>query len=76
MAMKKPSKPKYRPLPKAPKMTASAEAWKRYDAKVSDISKENQKKKAAYEAAVKAYDVAMKQREAIKAKARNAKAKL
>lgn len=76
MSLRKPTKPKYKAQPKAPRMTASPEAWKRYDAKVSEISKENLKRKAAYESAVKAYENAIKQREAIKAKARNAKAKL
>lgn len=76
MSLRKPKSPKFKAMPKAPKMSASPESWKRYEQKVAEISKENQKRKSAYATALKAYESAIKQREAIKAKARNAKAKL
>ena len=47
--MKAPKKPKYKALPKAPKMSASKDAWKSYESKVKAITAENQKKKAEYE---------------------------
>lgn len=75
MAFTKPKQPKYRALPKAPKMKSGTEAWKRYEAKLAEVNKENQKKKSEYEKALKAYNSELKMRESIKAKARNAKAK-
>lgn len=71
--LKKPTRPKYKALPKAPKMTASKETWANYNKKVTAISAENQKLKADYEKKLKAYDAEIKQREKIKEKARNAK---
>lgn len=76
MSLRKPKSPQFKAMPKAPKMSASPESWKRYEQKVAEISKENQKRKSAYATALKAYESAIKQRVAIKAKARNAKAKL
>lgn len=69
MSFTKPRRPKYKALPKAPKMTASMESWNRYEQKRSEVTKENLKKKAAYDKAVKAYESEMKRRLAIKAKA-------
>lgn len=75
MALKKPKQPKYKAMPKAPSMKAGADAWKRYSQKADEVTKENLKKKSEYERALKAYESELKQREAIKAKVRNAKAK-
>lgn len=72
-ALKKPTRPKFKALPKAPKMTASKEVWAAYQKKVTAISAENQKLKAEYEKKVKAFENEIKQREKIKEKARNAK---
>jgi hypothetical protein len=71
--LKKPNKPKYKALPKAPKMTASKESWKSYENKVKAITTENQKVKAEYEKKLRAYEAEIKQREKIKDKARNSK---
>lgn len=71
--LKKPNKPKYKALPKAPKMTASKESWKSYESKVKSITLENQKLKSDYEKKVKAYEAEIKQREKIKDKAKNSK---
>jgi len=75
MALTRPKSPKFKAMPKAPSMKASPDAWKRYEAKVAEVTKENQKKKSQYESALKAYESEIKKREAIKTKARNAKAK-
>ena len=71
--LKKPTKPRYKAMPKAPKMNANREAWTNYNRKVTEIQTVNNKLKAEYEKALKAYDAEMKQREKIKEKARNAK---
>lgn len=76
MSFSKPKRPKYKALPKAPKMKASIEVWKRYEQRLSEVMKENLKRKAAYEAALRTYESQIKQRESIKAKARAAKSKL
>jgi hypothetical protein len=47
--MKAPKKPKFKALPKAPKMSASKEAWRNYEQKLKAVSAENAKKKAEYE---------------------------
>ena len=72
-ALRKPKKPKYKALPKAPKMSASKESWNNYNKKVTAVSVENQKLKADYERKLKAYETEIKQREKIKEKAKNAK---
>ena len=46
--MKKPVKPKFKAMPKAPKMSASKDAWKNYETKVKAITAENQKIKSEY----------------------------
>lgn len=74
--MKAPRKPKYAALPKAPKMNASDNSWKNYNARLDKVNAENMKKKAAYEKELRAYESEMKKREAIKEKAVKAKAKL
>lgn len=74
--LKKPKRPKYKALPKAPKMSASAESWKRYEAKLKAINADNQKLKAEYDKAVKNYETAIKNRERIKDIAKNARIKL
>lgn len=73
--MKAPAKPKFKAMPKAPKMSASKEAWRNYDQKLKAVTAENAKKKAEYEKAVKAYNAEVKQRQAIKDRAAKAKAK-
>ena len=73
MAVKKPNKPKFKSMPKAPKMNASKEAWANYNKKVTEIQSVNNKLKSDYEKKLKAYEAEMKQRERIKEKARNAK---
>lgn len=70
--MKKPVKPKFKAMPKAPKMSASKDAWKNYETKVKAITAENQKIKSEYEKKLKAFDAEMKARERIKEKAKNA----
>jgi hypothetical protein len=70
--MKKPVKPKFKAMPKAPKMSASKDAWKNYETKVKSITAENQKIKSEYEKKLKAFDAEMKARERIKEKAKNA----
>ena len=74
--LKKPKRPKYKALSKAPKMSASAESWKRYEAKLKAINADNQKLKAEYDKAVKNYETAIKNRERIKDIAKNARIKL
>ena len=69
MSFTKPKRPKYKAMPKAPKMTASMETWNRYEAKRKEITKENLKKKGEYEKTLKAYESEMKRRLAIKSKA-------
>lgn len=73
MALTKPKKPKFKAMPKAPKMTASDDAWKSYSKKADAVIAENRKRKAEYEKKVKAYEQSVKMRESIKAKTRNAK---
>lgn len=75
-ALRKPSRPSYKAMPKAPKMSASDETWKNYEKRVQAVIAENQKRKGEYEKKQKAYDASIKLRENIKAKARAAKAKL
>lgn len=75
-ALKKPKEPRYKALPKAPKMKASTEAWKTYESRVKSVTAENMKLKAEYEKQLKAYDSEMKKRESIKAKAKIAKSRL
>lgn len=75
-SFKKPTRPKYKAMPKAPKVTASSDVWKRYEQRVKAVSAENQKRKADYEKKLKAYETEVKMRENIKAKAQSAKAKL
>jgi hypothetical protein len=73
MAIRKPKKPQYKALPKAPKMSAATESWKRYEAKVKAVNAENQKRKSEYEKKVRAYETEMRNREKLKEKARAAK---
>lgn len=73
--MKAPKKPKFKALPKAPKMSASKEAWRNYEQKLKAVSAENAKKKAEYDRELKAYESEMKSRASIKEKAAKAKAK-
>lgn len=67
--MKAPKKPKYKALPKAPKMSASDNSWKSYDSRLKAVQAENAKLKSEYEKKLKAYEAEIKRREAIKAKA-------
>lgn len=73
MAISKPKKPRFKALPKAPKMSAATEAWKRYEQKLKEVNAENQKKKSEYEKKMKAYEAEMKSRERLKEKARSIK---
>lgn len=75
-ALKKPKEPKYKALPKAPKMKASTEAWKTYESRVKSVTTENMKLKSEYEKKLKAYNDEIKKRETIKDKARMAKNRL
>lgn len=76
MALKKPSKPKFKKLPKQPKASASTDAWKSYENKVKAIEAENDKKISEYKKQKSAYEAELKKRESIKNKANKAKAKL
>lgn len=51
---KMPAKPKYRPMPKAPAMTASVKAWEAYEKRVKAVIQYNLAKQADYEKKVKA----------------------
>lgn len=73
--MKAPKKPKFKPMPKAPKMSASKEAWRNYNEKVKAVTAENAKRKAEYEKQLKAYNAEIKARQTIKDNAAKAKAK-
>lgn len=74
--LRKPSRPRYKAMPKAPKMSASDESWKAYEKRVQAVISENQKRKSEYDKKLRAYDQSVKMREQIKAKARAAKMKL
>lgn len=76
MALKKPSKPKLVKMPKAPKQSASAEAWRTYDNKLKAAEAENDKRIADYKKKLKAYEDEIKKRDAIRAKAVKVKSKL
>ena len=75
-SLRKPSRPRYKAMPKAPKMTASDESWKAFEKRVQAVIAENQKRKSDFEKKLKAYDASIKLRNDIKAKMRAAKAKL
>jgi tRNA U54 and U55 pseudouridine synthase Pus10 len=74
--MKAPKKPKLKKMPLAPKMGASAEAWKSYSKKLDVVKAENAKIMSEYEKKKKAYDSEIKSREAIKNKASKIKSSL
>lgn len=76
MSIKKPAKPKFKKLPKAPKASASTEAWKRYENRLKSIEAENDKKIAEYKKKKSAYGNEMKQRERIKEKSEKIRSKL
>lgn len=76
MALKKPAKPKLVKLPKQPKASASAEAWRNYDNKIKAVEAENDKRIADYKKKLTAYESELKKREAIRTKAAKAKSKL
>lgn len=76
MAMKKPSKPKFKKLPKQPKATASKETWKSYENRVKAINAENDKLIADYKRKVSDYEAEIKKRDNIKAMVARSKAKL
>lgn len=65
---KTPKKPTYKPLPKAPKMSASVEAWNRYNDQVNKVAAENLKKKAKYEKELAAVKAVAKVKETIKSR--------
>lgn len=70
---KKVKKPKYKALPKAPKMSASIEAWRRYEQRVKAVTAENLKKKAEYEKVQREKQAIKQFKEKIKERARAAK---
>ena len=74
--LKKPKQPRYKAMPKAPKMKASQEAWKSYESRVKSVTAENLKLKSEYEKKLKAYNDEIKKRETIKSKAQTAKTRL
>ena len=76
MAIKKPTKPKFKKLPKQPKANASKEAWKSYETRVKAINAENDKKISDYKRAVNEYEAEQKKRDSIKAMVAKSKAKL
>lgn len=76
MALKKPSKPKFKKLPKQPKASASKEVWKNYENRVKAINAENDKKISEYKKAVTEYEAEQKKRDNIKAMVAKSKAKL
>lgn len=76
MAKRQIKRPRYKALPKAPKMSASLDVWKRYEHRVSQIMSENLKKKAEYDKKISAIKSINKQKESIKNKVSTAKAKL
>lgn len=76
MAKGKIKRPRYKALPKAPKMSASLDVWKRYERRVTQIMSENLKKKAEYDKIINAIKSINKQKESIKNKVSTAKAKL
>lgn len=76
MAMKKPSKPKFKKLPKQPKATASKETWKSYENRVKAINAENDKLISEYKRKVGEYEAEIKKRDNIKAMVARSKAKL
>lgn len=66
--MAKIRKPKLAAYPKQPKMKASLEAWKSYEAKVKDVDKKNQEKVKEYKSKVAAAEAAVKTKAAIQKK--------
>lgn len=63
---KMPKRPSYKPMPKAPKMSASVETWRRYNDLVNKVASENLKKKSEYEKKVAAVKAVSKTKQAIK----------
>lgn len=53
---KKPSKPKFKALPKRPKSSATAEAWKKYEDKLKEVQDENCERNKQYEKDLKDWD--------------------
>lgn len=76
MALKKPSKPKFKKMPKQPKASASKEAWKTYENRVKAVNAENDKLISDYKKAVNEYEAEQKKRDSIKAMVAKSKAKL
>lgn len=63
---KMPKKPTYKPMPKAPSMSASLATWKKYQQAVMKTAAENQKKKTEYERKVSAIKSVEKAKKNIK----------
>lgn len=76
MALKKPTKPKFKKMPKQPKANASAEAWRNYENKAKAVTAENDKKVADYKKAVTAYEAEQRKRDSIKQMVAKQKARL
>lgn len=73
---KMPAKPKYKPMPKAPAMSASVAAWQNYDKRVKAVMKENLTKKAEYDRKVNAVKSVEKIKKDIKARVAKARKKV
>lgn len=70
MALRKPTKPKLKTLPKKPKMTASKETWDRYYQRLKEVQAYNKKLLAEYKKKLKAYEAEMARRKKIAEQAR------
>ena len=71
-----PAKPKYKPMPKAPSMSASVATWQAYDKRVKAVIKENLAKKAEYDRKVNAIKSVEKVKKDIKARVAKARKKV
>ncbi len=74
--MKKPGKPKYKKAPKTPKTTANKTTWDRYEQKLKDIEKYNNKLTVNYKKEIKKYETEVKRRDKIKEQARGGLGKI
>jgi hypothetical protein len=64
-AVKKPSKPKLKSMPKKPAISASITVIENYEKKAAAVEAENKKKNAAYTKKVKAYEAVQKKKKSI-----------
>lgn len=68
---KMPAKPKYKPLPKAPGMSASVAAWKAYEKRVQTVTQYNLAKKAEYDKKISAIKSIEKMKMTIRERIKN-----